>query len=368
MNDKKIIPRKVQWLCWQPTPYNDYLFRSISQEPEIDLTVYFREESLASHPWKSQMGQGFRWRLYQKKFGVDPQLVHAALKDRGSFFVIAGWDEPTCQIVINLLTLRRRPFAIWTDTPDLDVPRPWWKEYPRRLWLKEIFRSAKAVMGTGRPGIDALKAMGCPFHKLTSFPFYVDLTESEADYALKPGLDRGLTFLASGQLIKRKGYDLMIKAFGKQKDHAFPWRLFLAGDGPEKESLKRLAEEEGIIDRVNFMGWLEEKDMRELRSRSHVYIHPARNDPFPVAVLQAMASRLAVMGTLESGSVSDRVQSGVNGLTYEADNLVELSQCIALFLDCPEKATSMGKEARSTAEKWPVEEGVRTIKKIVGIG
>ena len=155
----------LQWLCWQPTHYNDFLFRSLASDPEIDLTVHFREQVLASHPWQSELASGFRSRLYQRRMGLDWKLLRLAIQDKRSFFIIGGWNEPTIILLINLLSARRRPFALWTDTPRVQPRQNLLFATLRRVWLSRIFQHATKVMGTGRVALAALSQAGMPGEK-----------------------------------------------------------------------------------------------------------------------------------------------------------------------------------------------------------
>src|SRR5262245_4050627 len=167
--------RQLHWICWTPTHYNDFLFRSLAADPSIDLTVHFIESTLPSHPWKSSFGHGFRSRTYNCVLGLDWYLLRLAACDRSSFFVIGGWRDPTIIAVINLLITLHRPFAVWTDTPDIRRERHTVKAWLRMLWIKRVFSHTRYLMGTGLPALLILEKIGCPKNKLVNFPFFVDL-------------------------------------------------------------------------------------------------------------------------------------------------------------------------------------------------
>ena len=139
---------KIDWICQQPTHYNNFLFRSLAQSPKIDLTVHFVESSLPSHPWRSNQIEGFPSRVYQRFLGLDFHLLRRALENEDSFFIIGGWNEPTIISLINLLIFWKRPYALWTDTPNLKARRGPLKAKLRRLWLERIFKNARSVLGT----------------------------------------------------------------------------------------------------------------------------------------------------------------------------------------------------------------------------
>src|SRR5262249_10522253 len=152
----------LHWICWHATPYNNYLFRTLASQPDIDLHVHFVFPAIPTHPWQGISPEGFSSRCYERTLGVDRELLQLAARDRRSLFVLGGWNEPTLQVVATALACRGRPFVLWTDTPDLGARRGAVKSFARSRWLQWIFTRSMAVMGTGPPALAALRQMGCP--------------------------------------------------------------------------------------------------------------------------------------------------------------------------------------------------------------
>ena len=110
-------------------------------------------------------------------------------------------------------------------------------------------------------------------------------------------------------------------------------RLVVAGSGPEAGSMRRLADELGVGDRVELPGQLSRAALRDLYARSHAFVLPSERESFGIAALEARAAGLPVIGMLASG-VRDFVRQGVNGLL--ARDEAELSRHISrLALDAP---------------------------------
>ena len=154
---------QLRWVCQQPTPYNDFLFRSLASDPEIDLIVHFVKRVLPSDPWQSPMAQGFPARVYHRVLGLDWHLIRLALTDRRNFCVIGGWREPTVQSVITLLSVRGQPFALWTDTPRLYKRRSLVKAVLRLNSLKlDMSRSTMQIRTVSHPKIITKYKKGAP--------------------------------------------------------------------------------------------------------------------------------------------------------------------------------------------------------------
>jgi glycosyltransferase involved in cell wall biosynthesis len=360
---------RLQWVCTQPTPYNDFLFRSLAVDPAIDLTVHFIETMLPSHPWKSQMARGFKSRTYKRILGLDWHLLRLAVLDKQSFFIIGGWHEPTVISLINLLIMTHYPFAIWTDTPNLTQKRNPLKALLRDIWLQRIFTHARYVMGTGVPALTALGKMNCDKNKLVNFPYYIDLNFFKP--ITKPTgkkNDGQLIFLSSGRLLNSdKGYDLAIRALAIVKERKiidnFLYRI--AGAGPDEQAIKSLAEQTGILENLELIGWLEPDMLPDFYRSGDIFLHPARFDPYGNSILEAMACGLPIIGSDKTGAVSDRIEHMRNGLVHNSDDIEDFVEKVIYLITHREKLNVIGKEARATAELWPVSIATKTIKSIM---
>jgi glycosyltransferase involved in cell wall biosynthesis len=357
----------LHWLVVNPNHIHDFLFRSLAADPEIDLLVHFCEPALSIYPWMTKMAHGFNSRTFQRILGLDWYLFRQGFSGKRSFFVIAGWDEPTNITLIDLLSARRRPFAIWTDTPQLNRPRSFLKEVFRSAWLKWTFGCAYYVMGTGKPALAALSQMGCPADKLVDFPFAVDLEFfSPRSTGVEP--ENGpVTFLSCGRLLNsEKGHDQALKALARVRDrldlqpHQFRYRI--AGTGPDQGVLSSLSHRLGLADQVEFVGWLEPAQLSAFYRSGEVLLHPSLLDPFPNAILEAMACGLAVIGSDAAGSAIDRIKHGENGLLHRAGDIDHLADQIAFLIKNPKKIAIMGAKARATAEEWPIGRHIALIK------
>jgi len=355
---------KIHWLCHSPSPYNDYLFQSLAADPEIDLLVHFNKRELPSHPWGEPLGRDFPSRYYKKTIGLDWRLITFAMKEKGSIFVLGGWNHPTILAVSSILINRKKPFLVWTDTPNIDPHRLWFKDKLRAKWLKFVFHHAGAVMGTGREAVEVLRKMGCPTEKVVNFPYWVALPEN---WKNKNNSNReSIKFFAVGQLIKRKGYDLAIRALGKliESVRGENIEFWVFGDGPERQFLECSSKDMHLSQVVKFFGWREPYFIQKKIKEADVLVHPALWEAYGVAVLEAMALGKPMIASNRTMAAIDRIQDGVNGFIFKNGHIDQLADYMAYFVRNPHEIFRMGEEARQTAEQWPVGRGVEILKKI----
>jgi len=268
-----------------------------------------------------------------------------------------------------MLRLLKRAYGVWTDTPDSSLKRKPLKAILRQLWLKWIFSGATHVLGTGKPAIYVLEQMGAPRARLLNFPFFVDLSSYKPiQRSIGYCPNRVIRLMSSGRLENRlKGHDIAIRALalvagrGEKK-----FEYFIVGSGPDEENLRTLAKELKLETEVNLFGWVEPEELRSLYHTADILIHPSPvHDPFPNAILEAMAAGLVVLGSDVSGSALDRIEHGANGFVHSAGDYHELSEQISFLLENIQCICEIGKRARMTAELWPIEYGISTVERMI---
>jgi glycosyltransferase involved in cell wall biosynthesis len=360
--------RKLHWLCDSPSPYNAQLFRALTAEPNVDLLVHYRRIRLSSHPWQSNLMEGYASRPYDETLGADWQLMRLALALPKRFcsdaFVIAGWNHPTAWLLLALLALRRGNFVIWTDTPNPASNRPLWLQWARQTFLRWVFGRARYIMGTGTPAINVMEKMGAPRSKLINFPYWIDVSLYDGRRQRDAQANGNLVFLSCGRLQNDlKGHDVALRAFALgRSEGADPFEYRIAGTGPDAEKLQHLAEELGLCDRIKLLGWLDPADVIEEMKAAHVLIHPSPvHEPYGVAVIEAMAAGMVVLASDATCAALDRIELQVNGFIHRAGDFGQLAAQIRDLLENRDKLTRMGPAARRTAEQWPLSRAVTLI-------
>lgn len=106
-------------------------------------------------------------------------------------------------------------------------------------------------------------------------------------------------FLSYGRMVNKKGFDVLLQAFADYVRQSGGGRLVLGGAGPEAAALRAQAEGLGIEARTEFPGWL--SDVPTALARADVFVLPSRDEPFGIALLEAMAMGLPIVATRTRG-------------------------------------------------------------------
>lgn len=124
-----------------------------------------------------------------------------------------------------------------------------------------------------------------------------------------------------GQLIPRKGLDVLLRAFA-----ALPVRdkkLAIVGDGPHREELQRLAQQLGLDQDVRFFGF--RSDRLALLKGFDVFVLPSLLEGIPRCLMEALAAEVAVIATDIPGC-SDLIQHGSTGLLFRPGDVETLTE------------------------------------------
>lgn len=144
-----------------------------------------------------------------------------------------------------------------------------------------------------------------------------------------------------------KGLEYLIKAIpsitSKHKDTHFVF----CGGGPLENSLIELANELGVSKYVHFLGL--RNDVPDLLNCSFLFVLPSLVDALPLAVLEAMAMKKAVVATMVVG-IPEMVLDEVTGSLVPPGDSKALSASIISLLEDEGKVSSMGIEGRKRIE------------------
>jgi glycosyltransferase involved in cell wall biosynthesis len=151
-------------------------------------------------------------------------------------------------------------------------------------------------------------------------------------------LDGPLNLLQAGRVSEDKGVHTAVEAIGRlARDYQIRnVHLYVAGSGPAayQASLQQIVQQYGIEEMVSFLGWLPRDAMPELMAKCQVLLLPTvHQEPFARVVLEAMASGLAVVGTL-TGGTGELLQQDATGLSFVTSDSEDLARQIRrLVLD-----------------------------------
>ena len=149
--------------------------------------------------------------------------------------------------------------------------------------------------------------------------------------------------LAMGRLHRNKGFDILIAAASRLP----AIQVAIAGEGPEREPLERLARQAGVGERVHFLGWRE--DSAALLAACDVFVCPSRSEPLGNVILEAHSAGRPVVAAMAEGP-SALIETGRTGILVAPESAIALAAGIEGVLGNPAMAKSLVDEGRRAWE------------------
>jgi glycosyltransferase involved in cell wall biosynthesis len=169
------------------------------------------------------------------------------------------------------------------------------------------------------------------------------------------GRDGVPKILFIGRVVPEKGPDLLLKAVRRLKGKVPPFKVRLVGSknfaliselSPYERELRALAEP--IQDIVEFQPSISRDKLLGEYHAASIFCAPSNwDDPFPLTVLEAMASGLPVVASKRGGIP----EGGATEILYfSPPNVDELAECLAVYLQDAKTRAEWGARARKRAE------------------
>lgn len=160
------------------------------------------------------------------------------------------------------------------------------------------------------------------------------------------------TVLQLGRMVPRKGVDNVIRSIAVLKSRfGRDARLVIAGGNssdpamnrtPELERLARIAQDEGVADRVDFIGRCDRDRLRTVYSAADVFVTTPWYEPFGITPLEAMACGTPVAGA-DVGGIRFSVADGITGALVPPKDPDALAARLAELLRDPVRLRELGR-------------------------
>jgi glycosyltransferase involved in cell wall biosynthesis len=259
---------------------------------------------------------------------------------------LAFFGVPSGAIAWALNILYRIPYVVSLRGGDVPGFRPYdFKVFHKLIgpFLRVIWHSASGVIANSR----GLRSLARAFDSSIEIPIIPNGVEvSRFDAGQRDWSAPRL--LSVGRIVYQKGLDLGLRALAQLKD--LDWHWSIAGDGPQMDPLKSLAQELGIAERVTFLGWQSKADLTQAYHRANLFLFPSRHEGMPNAVLEAMASGLPVIATRIAGN-EELVLDGETGVLVAPEDVNALRDGLRRLLTDAQMRERMGRASRLRVER-----------------
>lgn len=346
-----------------PSPYQRQLFAAMQTSGAFDLRVAYYSPAAIDRSWTDRALQSFEVILPGRTLTALGASAHwnpsvrSELRERDTdVYVISDYSAPTAQLAMWSLSQWRRPWIFWGERPGFQQ-RGSLGQTARRA-LQAPLRRASAIAAIGSWAVEPYREM-VPGMTVANIPYFCDLEPYRAARSqVAHGAKETIDILCSGQLIPRKGIDVLLEAFLILADEHPKLRLLILGDGPERGAL-RAKVPPGLVDRVIFLGFLQPPEIPAVFANADIFVLPSRHDGWGVVINEALGAGLSIVATDTVGAAHDLVTPGVNGYRVAPGQVSDLVDVLGRLAASASLRTEMGAASARMSEQFDLAEGVK---------
>ncbi len=343
-------------------PYRQPMFEALASLVDGELLVLTLTMVEKNRAWSVPMNARFRlevvpgrhlyigsrdWALH-----VNRSVSTALSGYRPDVLVIGGYDSPAQWEALLRARVRGLPTVLWSGSHAFSSR----SRNGLVLGLKRWFvRQCRAYLAYGSLAADYLVNLGADRRNVV-----VGVNSVDSSLFFAGGTDRAAVRRAcgasrfrvvaccSGQLIERKGVDLVIGAMAHVRRDVALW---IVGDGPLRARYERLASERAP-GRVFFLGQQEYGRLPEIYGASDLFVVPSRREVWGLVVNEAMAAGLPVIAARSMGATMDLVESRGTGISVAEDDPHGIANAINALARDDGLRADMGARARALVQRF----------------
>jgi len=220
------------------------------------------------------------------------------------------------------------------------------KNFIGRYILKKYVNYFKKIIVLNSFSYSLVKKLNSNESKIEIIPNGVEV--EYFDKLEKIELDGDPAIVYAGRLSQVKGIDTLIKSFLKVSKEMPNAKMYIIGDGPEKENLTKLAKKLALKNIV-FMGFIPSinKVHRYIKS-SDIFVLPSYKENFSISLLEAMAARTSIVVSDAEGNKDVLTKS--EALFFSCGNATDLAEKIIHLGQNPSLRRNISDNAYSLAQ------------------
>jgi poly(glycerol-phosphate) alpha-glucosyltransferase len=339
-----------------PAPYQRDLFFALSQLPYIKLQVHYLEASCADSPWPAKALQPYENVLSggflgwgNSRFHINTHWPNLSYTD---VVVLNGYQSLTAQLILQIQA-QKTPCIFWGE-----------KMVGTSSGVKSVLQKTLAL---GLHNCKAIAAIGAkaqrdyqerfPGKPVFNIPYYCDLSQFARDNSPQQP-ESPITILFCGQMIERKGVDVLLKSFVKVLDSGLKARLLLVGREAELRQMLQTVPPD-VRDSIDYAGFQAPDALHKFFCTADLFVLPSRYDGWGVVVNQALGASLPIICSDMVGAAEDLISQGDNGIVFPVGDVEALSSALKYYLETPNALQRASQASAEKAQEWSPQVGAK---------
>jgi glycosyltransferase involved in cell wall biosynthesis len=386
---------RIAVLNSHPIQYFAPLYAYLNGAPDLDITALYLSDCSIRGGEDAEFGRNVKWDL-DLLSGYRSVFVGKAARTRdpGGFWSLIApqvWSELHSgrydlvwlhghNYAANLIALIAArtvdlPVMMRGDT-HLSLPCRGIKSLLRRPAMGMLYRACDRLLAVGSANAAYYRAMGVSDQKIFLVPYSVDndrfvqsakLTKeqrAEVRRRYNVPVDRPSVLFAAKFIRRKRPSDLLEVARRLRIEIDRPFTIVMAGSGELEQELRTFCTRHAL-DSVVFTGFVNQSELPRLYAASDVFVLPSEDEPWGLAVNEAMCASLPVVVSSEVGCVADLVRDGVNGYTPAAGDIDALTRALRWLIEDEGLRQLQGQASLARVLEWGYRQSLEGIRSAV---
>lgn len=328
---------KILFLTNLPSPYRVDFFNEIGRS--VDLTVIFERNNAKDREqkWLENSFKNFKGIFLNGiEFGRDNSLyigIGKYLNKSYDFIILGVYNTLTSILAVRYLKRHGISFLM-----SIDGIFERNQEMKIKKWIKQyMFKAASGFLTSGEYSKDAIYY----YHGKEPIFIYPFTSIKEKDILTTPvthfekqkyrnelQMPSKKIFLYVGQIIHRKGIDILLEAVSFFQESI---ELFIIGGEPKKEYIE-YQRKMGLWN-VHFLPFLKKNELKKYYKASDFFVLPTREDQWGLVVNEAMSNALPVITTKNCLSGDELIKGKQTGYIIHDLNVLSLKECFSKVIN-----------------------------------
>lgn len=368
--------KKLLYITNIPSPYRVEFWNELSKY--YDVTVWFEAKNEANREWKIEgLGRNFKYKFLKSvTLGLDNhfsmEIIGFLNREHFDAYVIGSYSSLTEMLAIMWFKWRKKEFFLNSDG---GFPKQ--ENFIKRTIKKFFISKASYWLSAGSNCSEYLMYYGAKKERIHEYPFasvayskkeLLPLSQEEKKKFREENNLKSKLILTVGQLIQRKGMDILIKAFIRGGDSLKDVTLLIVGSGSEDEIYREMAKG-SCTENIVFKPFMQMQDLIPFYKTADVFVLPTRYDIWGLVLNEAMCFGLPVIASDMCGAAKDLIKDGKNGYIVPVENEEALSDRVIELLKDDVKLEVFGNKSREIILGYTIFKMVEAhVRAIEGVG
>lgn len=340
--------KKMLILSSFPAPYRVHVFEGLAQKYQADVFFGMKTDATRDQKFYAQSENLNMYVLGNE--AADKYFAECISKLKQYDIIVAyDWYLPYAMRVLLRAIVYRIPYVVNCDGAFIKTDQGF-NDIIKSNIKRFFIQKAKVCFASGEYAKKyflhyGAKEQNVKIHNFTSLHKKdildcVPNDEKKSEYKSRLLLQDKKTVLSIGQFIPRKGYDVLLDAWG---DLDTSYELVIIGGGPDKEKYQKIIQEKNYQN-VRLIDFMPKEQVMDYYIAADIFVLPTREDIWGLVINEAMACGLPVVTTNMCIAGNEYVQNDLNGYIVPIDNAKELYAAMKKVLFDTELSQKMALE------------------------